>query len=218
MSHKPYLRVSTLILPHERDAYAAYRMQPKKEACAALYQTLRENMPLLEQAAKVPNFRRKQGHPGIAVRLYLDFIDEYRDVIGFIFLEHYRTCIADLVKEALLFGTVTWNAAMEKTWLMQIGPRPFRSPCRGKPQPDTMFQGEDLDTLALIMEEDLAEPVHGAPFFYGSMRFDWFATPLSNYPRILHQKPAFRLLEQFIQKFGPSSLESTEQDGPHETY
>ena len=47
---KKYLRVSALILPHEREAYAAYRMQPKRESCAALYHALRENMATLERA------------------------------------------------------------------------------------------------------------------------------------------------------------------------
>lgn len=62
---KKYLRVSALILPHEREAYAAYRMQPKRESCAALYQALRENMATLEQAAKNPEFspqKRTSGH------------------------------------------------------------------------------------------------------------------------------------------------------------
>ena len=49
---KKYLRVSALILPHEREAYAAYRMQPKRESCAALYQALRENMATRIFAAK----------------------------------------------------------------------------------------------------------------------------------------------------------------------
>ena len=57
---KKYLRVSALILPHEREAYAAYRMQPKRESCAALYHALRENMATLEQAAKSRIFAAKK--------------------------------------------------------------------------------------------------------------------------------------------------------------
>ena len=158
---KKYLRVSALILPHEREAYAAYRMQPKRESCAALYQALRENMATLEQAAKIPNFRRKKGQAGIAVRLYLELLDEYRDVINYVFLERCKVCVAELIKEAALFGTVSWTEAKAQAWLAQIDMRPFISPCLGKPRPDALFQDKNLVTLASIMKEDLTPAVQG---------------------------------------------------------
>ena len=168
---KKYLRVSALILPHEREAYAAYRMQPKRESCAALYHALRENMATLEQAAKIPNFRRKKGQAGIAVRLYLELLDEYRDVINYVFLERCKVCVAELIKEAALFGTVSWTEAKAQAWLAQIDMRPFISPCLGKPRPDALFQDKNLVTLASIMKEDLTPAVQGVPFYYNSMRY-----------------------------------------------
>lgn len=203
MRQKKYLRVSALILPHERDAYAAYRMQPKREACAALYQTLRDNMPLLEQAAKIPNFRRKTGQAGIAVRLYLDLLEDFRDVINFVYLERHKVAVSELIKESALFGSVTWTEGQAQAWLAQIDTRPFRSPCQGKPQPDALFQGADLATLAAIITEDLTPAVQGKPFYYNSMRYDWFAVPLPAYPRNFQQRTEFQLLEQFLLKFGP---------------
>ena len=207
---KKYLRVSALILPHEREAYAAYRMQPKRESCAALYQALRENMATLEQAAKIPNFRRKKGQAGIAVRLYLELLDEYRDVLNYVFLERCKVCVAELIKEAALFGTVSWTEAKAQAWLAQIDMRPFISPCLGKPRPDALFQDKNLVTLASIMKEDLTPAVQGVPFYYNSMRYDWFAIPLSAYPHHFQQMDAFQLLERFHLRYGPAPLKATE--------
>lgn len=210
MSPKKYLRVSVLILPHERDAYAGYRMQPKRASTAALYQTLRENMPTLEQAAKIPNFRRPKEYSGISVRIYLEILNDYRDVINYVFLERRKVCVAELIKEAALFGTVTWTEAKAQAWLAQIDTRPFISPCLGKPHPDTLFQSKALPTLAAIMTEDLTPAVQGLPFYYNSMRYDWFAIPLSAYPHSIQQMDAFRLLERFHLKYGPAPLKTTE--------
>lgn len=207
---KKYLRVSALILPHERDAYAAYRMQPKREACAALYQTLRENITSLEQAAKIPNFRRPKKYTGISARLYLELLDDYRDMINFVFMERRKVCVAELIKEAALFGTVTWTEASAREWLARLDARPFISPCHGKPRPDALFQEKQFPMLAAVMKEDLAPAVHGQPFYYNSMRYDWFAVPLSDYPHTFQQMDAFHLLERFYLKYGPDPLKTSE--------
>lgn len=209
---KKYLRVSARILPHERDAYAVYRMQPKREACAALYQTLRDHKPLLEDAARIPSFRRSKEFPVscISTRLYLELLDDYRDVINFVFLERRKVCVAELIKEAALFGTVTWTEAKAREWLTRLDTRPFVSPCVGKPRPDALFNDKQLSMLEAIMKEDLTPAVQGRPFYYNSMRYDWFAISVSAYPHVFQQTQSFHLLEKFLLKYGPTILQTTE--------
>lgn len=65
-------------------------------------QALRENMATLEQAGENPEFSPQKRTTGIAVRLYLELLDEYRDVINYVFLERCKVCVAELIKEAAL--------------------------------------------------------------------------------------------------------------------
>ena len=118
--------------------------------------------------------------------------------------------MAELIKEAALFGTVSWTEAKAQAWLAQIDMRPFISPCLGKPRPDALFQDKNLVTLASIMKEDLTPAVQGVPFYYNSMRYDWFAIPLSAYPHHFQQMDAFQLLERFHLRYGPAPLKATE--------
>ena len=125
-------------------------------------------------------------------------------------LERCKVCVAELIKEAALFGTVSWTEAKAQAWLAQIDMRPFISPCLGKPRPDALFQDKNLVTLASIMKEDLTPAVQGVPFYYNSMRYDWFAIPLSAYPHHFQQMDAFQLLERFHLRYGPAPLKATE--------